>query len=107
MRRNGVDHRLTSTMNPRANGMVERINRIIKAALRRFAAECPGGRWWEVLGDIARSLCVLPTRALGYAPYVLVFKAPAPLAIHNEILQSVEPTSLDTAEEDLQRTIGY
>ena len=72
-------------MNPRANGLVERVNRVIKSALRRFAAECPEGKWWEVLGDIARSLRVLPTRALGYAPYVHVFKASAPLAIHNEI----------------------
>ena len=81
MRRNGVQHRFTSTMNPRANGLVERVNRIIKSALRRFASECPNGKWWEVLGDIARSLRVLPTRALGYAPYVHVFKTATPLAI--------------------------
>ena len=60
-----------------------------------------------MLGDVARSLRVLPTRALGYAPYVHVFKAPAPLAIHNKIIQTVEPVSLETAKEDLGATIGY
>lgn len=107
MKSNGVDHRLTATMNPRANGLVERVNRVIKEALRRFAEECPGGKWWEVLGDVARSLRVLPTRALGFAPYVLVFKAPVPLAIANDVVQTIEPASLETAEEDMGRTIAY
>ena len=81
--------------------------RVIKSALQRFAAKCPEGKWWEVLGDITRNLRVLPTRALGYAPYVHVFKAPAPLAIHNKVIQTVEPVSLEMAEEDLGATIGY
>ena len=68
-------------MNPRANGLVERVNRVIKSALRRFAAEHPEGKWWEVLGYIARSLRVLPMKDFGYAPYVHVFKAPALLTI--------------------------
>ena len=96
-----------TTMNPRANELVEHVNRVIKSALWRFAAECLEGKWWEVLGDVARSLRVLPTRALGYAPYVHVFKAPAPLAIHNEVIQTTEPVSLEMAEEDLGATIGY
>ena len=107
LRANGVDHRFTATMNPRSNGLVERANRIIKSALRRFAGACPHGHWWEVLGDIARSFRILPTRALGYAPYVLIFKAPAPLAIHHEILQTIEGVSWDSMEEDLAETISY
>ena len=35
MRRNGVEHRFTATMNPRANGLVERVNRVTKSSLRR------------------------------------------------------------------------
>ena len=75
MRTNGVEHQFTATMNPRANGLVEHMNRIIKSALWRFAAKCLEGKWWQVLEDIARNLRVLPMRALGYAPYVHVFKA--------------------------------
>ena len=107
MRRNGVKHRFTATLNPRANGLVERVNRVIKSALCRFAAQCPEGKWWEVLGDVARSLRVLTTRALGYAPYVHVFKAPAQLAIHNKVIQTVKPVSLEMAKEDLGAMIGY
>ena len=94
-------------MNPRSNGMVECANRTIKSALCKFADACPNGHWWEVLGDIARSMRVLPTRALGYAPYVLVFKAPAPLAIHHEILQAVGEVNWDTAEQDLEQQVAY
>ena len=60
-----------------------------------------------MLGDVARSLGVLPARALGYALYVHAFKAPVPLAIHNEVIKTVEPVSLETAKEDLGATIGY
>ena len=107
MHRNRVEHQFIATMNPHANGLVECVNRVIKSALQRLAAKCPEGKWCEVLGDIARSLRVLPMRALGYATYVHVFKAPAPLAIHNKIIQTVEPVLLETAEEDLGVTIGY
>ena len=107
MRRNGVEHRFMATMNPRANVLVERVNRVIKSTLQRFAAKCPEGKWWEVLEEIARSLRVLTMRALGYAPYIHVFKAPAPLVIHNEVIQTVEPVLLEMAEEDLGATIGY
>ena len=74
MQANGVHHRLISTEHPRANGLVERQNRTIKAAIRKFLAHCPSGRWWEVLADVARALRVLPSRALNMAPYVLVYK---------------------------------
>ena len=61
-------------MNPRANGQVERMIRSIKAALRRFAVHCADGKWWEFLPDIARGLRLIPTRATGYSPYIIVFK---------------------------------
>lgn len=53
---------------------MERYNRVVKEGLRKFTAACPEGRWWEFLGDIARGLQIIPVRATGYAPYVLVFK---------------------------------
>ena len=34
---------------PRANGQVERFNQTIEANLRKFAAACPEGRWWEYI----------------------------------------------------------
>ena len=51
MRRNGVEHQFTATMNPRANGLVEHVNRVIKSALQRFAAKCPGR---QVVGGARR-----------------------------------------------------
>lgn len=74
LRENGVAHRLISTSHPRANGLVERQNRVVKATLRKFLAHCPGGRWWEVLGDVARAIRTLPTRTTKVSPYLLVFK---------------------------------
>ena len=98
---NGVDHRFTATMNPRSIGLVERANRVIKSAIRCFAEACPHGHWWEVLGDIARSFRVLPTRPLGYAPYTVTFKVPVPLAIHHNMLQSLDGINWESVEDDL------
>ena len=70
----GVHHRMISSRNPRANGQVERYNQTIKANLQKFAVECPAGRWWNFLPDIARGLRLLPVKASGYAPHVLVYK---------------------------------
>lgn len=73
---NGMDHRFAPKVNSRSNGLVKHTNHIINSALWSFVGTCPHGHWWEVLGNIAWSFRVLPTRALGYAPYVLVFKDP-------------------------------
>ena len=75
--------------------------------MQRFATKCPEDKWWEVLGNIERSLRVPPMRTLSYAPYIHVFKAPAPLVIHNKVIQTMEPVLLETVEEDLGATIGY
>ena len=39
----GISHRLITTMNPRANGQIERYNRTLEAGLHKLAAACPGG----------------------------------------------------------------
>ena len=65
---------MISSQNPCANGQVECFNQTIEANLRQFAIECPGGKWWEFLQDIARGLRLLSVQASGYGPYVLVFK---------------------------------
>ena len=41
LRVHGIDHALISTMHPRANGQVERMNGCIKAGLHRMMAACP------------------------------------------------------------------
>ena len=38
----GVVHRPIATMNPRANGQVERFNRTIKQGVRKLTTACPG-----------------------------------------------------------------
>lgn len=76
-----IEHRLISTMHPRANGLVERQVRTVKAGFRRFFEMCPGGRWWEALPDILRATRVIPVRATGLAPHTVVFKSLPRLAV--------------------------
>lgn len=52
-----------------------------KAGFRKFMAACPGGRWWEFIGDVARGIRVTPTLATGYSPFMLVYKQPPVLPL--------------------------
>lgn len=47
---------------------------MVKQGIRKFAAACPGSKWWEFLPDIARAIRLVPMKATGYSPFVLVYK---------------------------------
>ena len=59
LKANAIQHRVISTMNPRANGMVERFNRTIKAGIRKLLGMSPDLRWWEVIPDVVRGMRVI------------------------------------------------
>ena len=90
MKANGIQHRLISTAHPWANGLAERMVRTVKALIRKFLLHCEGGRWWEVLGDVARAVRILPSRATGCSPYLLVFKMQPLVAVHHEVRALIE-----------------
>ena len=46
LREAGSHHWVISARNPRANRQVEQFNQMIKMNLRKFAIECPTGKWW-------------------------------------------------------------
>ena len=69
----GIRHTLISVAHPRANGLVERYNGIIRSGLSKVLAAMPSATWGEALPDILAGLRLLPTR-IGLSPYYLVFK---------------------------------
>lgn len=69
----GLDYRVISTANPRANGLVERYNRTIKEGIRKMITLVGEIAWDEVLPEVLAGLRMLPTR-LGVSPHLIVFK---------------------------------
>ena len=69
----GIRHTLISVAHPRANGLVERYNGVIRSGLRKVLAAVPSATCREALPDILAGLCLLPTR-IGLSPYYLAFK---------------------------------
>ena len=86
-------------MNPRANGQVERMNGIVKRAIHRCTAACPGGKWWDFLADIARSVHLLPARATSTSPYVLVFKQYPEIPVEGHLRATSSDVSLEEVGE--------
>ncbi len=72
----GVDQRLISTAHPRANGLVERYNKVVKEGLRKLSSLQPNLAWDELLPEVLAGLRMLPTRT-GASPHLLCFKQPA------------------------------
>lgn len=69
----GVDHRVISTAHPRANGLVERYNRVVKSGLRKLISEVPDTNWTEHLPEVLAGLRMLPTKT-GLSPHLICFK---------------------------------
>ena len=81
-------------------------NRTIKAAIHKFLAHCPAGHWWEVLADAALALWVLPSHAINMAPYALIYRQPAPMAVANELCSYSKDEFLEVAEGRIEIEVG-
>ena len=86
-------------MNPRVNVQVERMNGIVKSAIRKCTAACPGGKWWEFLADIARSVRLLPAWATSTSPHVLVFKQYPEIPVEGHLRATSSEVSLEKVGE--------
>ena len=64
---------MISVAHPRANGLVERYNGVIRRGLRMQLAALPGIHPKEALPDVLAGLRLLPTR-IGYSPFQLLYK---------------------------------
>ena len=106
----GVVKRMTAALNPGANGQVERMNAVIKEGVRKCTAACPGGRWWEFLSDIARSVRLLPARSTQVSPYVLVYKQYPEVPIEGQV-HALDGASLEECVakggENMDETVAY
>ena len=89
-------------MNPRANGMVERFNRTIKAGIRKLLGMSPDLRWWEVIPDVVRGMRVIAQRSTGASPYLLAFKQPPAVAVANEVWEAVSEEPWDVTEAEIE-----
>ena len=66
---------MISTAHPRANGLVERYNRVVKEGLRKLTTLSPTASWDELLPEVLAGLRMLPTK-VGWSPHLLCFKQP-------------------------------
>jgi hypothetical protein len=76
----GIDVRYVSVAHPRANGQIERANRMVLDALKKRlhdAANTKGGKWIKELPNALWGLRTQPTKLTGQSPYFLVYGSEA------------------------------
>ena len=53
---------------------MERINREIKTAIRKYCALHPSSTWWDWLPEVLAGLRMLASRSHGYTPFHVLYK---------------------------------
>lgn len=69
---NGIEHRITSSYNPRCNGLTERFNQTLINSLRKHSEEHPE-RWDEWIPFVLWAYRSRIHSSTGYSPYELLF----------------------------------
>ena len=69
----GIDHRLITPGHPEANGMAERIVKVLKTGLRKYVLQHGVSAWPDHLPVIEFGYRTTPQRATGFSPYFLVY----------------------------------
>ena len=95
----GVTVRKTSAGVPQSNGQVERWNREVKRALRKYLAGAPGSRWWDWLGNVRTGLRMCVTGSHHFSPFHLQYKQDPRIA-HLALPDDYAPDSFVVDEED-------
>ena len=70
---NGIEHRLTSSYHPQANGMLEKVNHILTNGLRLSLLDNPKIKWSTHLNKVVSNYNRVPHSATGFSPQFLHF----------------------------------
>jgi hypothetical protein len=69
----GIDHRLTTSAHPEANGAAERMVQVMKKCLRKRVLESGVRNWPSWMPTIEFGYRVTPQRLTGFSPYFLLY----------------------------------
>ena len=69
----GIDHRLITPGHPEANGLAERIVKVLKTSLRKYVLVHGVSAWPDQLPTIEFGYRTTPQRSTGFSPYFLVY----------------------------------
>ena len=73
LRENDIRHVQIATGSPKANGQVERINRIIGPMLAKLSEKSSGRHWYKVIEDVEYALNNTVSKSTGETPSKLLF----------------------------------
>jgi len=94
-----IEHILTTTGIPRANGQVERINRILIPLLTKLSdPECE--KWYKYLDFAQQGINTTSSRSIGTNPFHLLFGVHARLKDNPEIRELIEKECIESYQSE-------
>lgn len=94
----GIEHILITTGVPRANGQVERMNRIIIPVLAKLSADSPGD-WWKYVGQVQQFINSSVSRSTKRTPFELLTGEKMRLRDDQQLRRVIEEELIGTFEE--------
>lgn len=100
---NKINHVLIATASPKANGQVERINRIITPMLAKYSEPIVGKHWYKMLGDVEFALNNTRHSTTGVTPSKLLFGVNQRGSVIDYVAENLEQMKHEQQIRDLEQ----
>lgn len=99
----GINHVLIATASPKANGQVERVNRVLSPLLAKLSNPAIGKYWYKMLSDAEFALNNTVHSTTGVSPSKLLFGLNQRGSIMDPVAEFFEQSKQDESPRDLEQ----
>lgn len=100
---NNVKHVLVATATPRANGQVERVNRVMGPMLAKISDPLSGKHWYKMLADVEFALNNTSSSSTGTTGSMLLFGVSQRGKVIDEVAENLERAQHGNEIRDLKK----
>lgn len=97
---NNINHILIATASPKANGQVERVNRVLGAMLAKLSDPVSGKYWYKIIANVEFALNNTIHRSTGNTPSKLLFGVDQRGKIIDLVAKNLEPAQQCDSKRD-------
>lgn len=100
---NNIKHVLVATATPRANGQVERVNRVVGPMSAKISDPLTGKHWYKMLSDVEFTLNKSIHSSIGTTASMLLFGVNQRGKAIDQVAENLEQTQHHDGTQDLEK----